>query len=156
MNEKTKIVEVLKIVGLIVQRKCRLGLTTKRMFSQLEAKPSACLMKIKRQLIIPTVKNLMRRVMMRNLEIYLEVKAYIKGKEEGHFIPCLQLILSSFLMMILMQCLKREASLCLKIINSKLVLLAKYIIWQITISSQLQYHQCLGAKLMMIIIGIVL
>jgi hypothetical protein len=44
----------------------------------------------------------------------------------------------------------------LQIISSKLVLQARYIIWQIITSSQLQYHLCLGVRLMMTIIGIVL
>jgi hypothetical protein len=43
-----------------------------------------------------TVRNTMQRATMRNLEIFLEVKAFIKGKEGDLFILCSLLILSSF------------------------------------------------------------
>jgi hypothetical protein len=97
-------------------------------------------------LIMHMVTNTMLRVTMKNLETYLEVKAYIKGKEGDLFIPCSLLILSNFLMTTLMSYPRREVNLYLQIISSKLVLQARYIIWQIITSSQLQYHLCLGVR----------
>ena len=88
MKEKRKIAEAQKIVGSIVWPKYRQTSQIKRIFNPLEVKLSACLMKIKRMLKMHMEKNMMQQVMETNSEIYLEVKAFTKDKEEVHFTPC--------------------------------------------------------------------
>lgn len=155
MSGKRRKAGARKIEDLIVLRRYKQAELTKKIFNRLVGRHLVCSMKTKRITRTLMVMNLMLPVMTRNSEICLGVKAFIKDREEARFTPCWLSILLNFLMMTQMLSLRKEVSLYLLITNSRRAHQAKFIIWQIIISSQLLYHPCLEVRSTMIIIGTV-